>query len=60
MRIASSSIVAWTHSSAADRAVVPICVRCCIRSCCLCRIGLPPFVEKVEGGRRVIPAKEET
>jgi hypothetical protein len=25
-----------------------------------CRIGLPPFVEKMEGGRRGYPAKEET
>ncbi len=25
-----------------------------------CRIGLPPFVEKVEGGRRATPAMEET
>ena len=28
---------------------MPICVRGCLRSCCLCRIGLPPFVDKVEG-----------
>jgi hypothetical protein len=25
-----------------------------------CRIGLPPFVEKVEGGAQATPAKEET
>ena len=37
-------------------ATVPICVR----PCCLCRIGLPPFVVKVEGGRGAIPPKEET
>jgi hypothetical protein len=39
---------------------MPICMRCCVRSCCLCRIGLPPFVETVEGGRRATLAKEDT